>query len=121
MKIESIKEPRQLDDGTVKASITVSDEDFIPLIQLIKDVKKGAEIDIDVRKSDDVIIDPYFDLASTITRDLAERLRDAHDRGVEEGLHMHDFPATLVERFDKQIEDGKPFTGNLENSCGTNK
>ena len=119
MKVESIKEPRQLDDGTVKASITVSDEDFIPLIQLIKDVKKGAEIDIDVRKSDnDPNHDSIWELAQRQARELDSMLRAEFKRGQES---RDDFPATLVERFDKQIEDGKPFMGNLENSCKSDK
>ena len=86
MKIESIKEPRQLDDGTVKASITVSDDDFIPLIQLIKDVKKGAEVDIDARKSGSEPQDHYFNIASMITRGLADRLRAEFERGQESRL-----------------------------------
>ena len=126
MKIESIKEPRQLDDGTVKASITVSDEDFIPLIQLIKDVKKGAEIDIDVRKSDnDPNHDSIWEFAQRQARELDSRLRVEFERGKEFAVKSHeylapvdDFPASQVEKHEEHIKgehQGEMTT--LEGSC----
>jgi hypothetical protein len=94
MKIESIKEPRQLDDGTVKASITVSDDDFIPLIQLIKDAKKGTEIAIEAKQGEDKPEDYYFTLASQITRDLADKLRVEYERGRVELADEFNIPLT---------------------------
>ena len=62
--------------------------------------------------------DSIWEFAQGQARDLDARLRAEFKRGQES---RDDFSATLVKRFDKQIEDGKPFMGNLENSCKTNK
>lgn len=47
MRIISIESPQQLKDGTVKASITVSEENYIPLILLKVRAQKGDAIEID--------------------------------------------------------------------------
>lgn len=47
MKILSIDSPKRLQDRKVKASITVSEEDYIPLIMLADRAYKGDEIEID--------------------------------------------------------------------------
>lgn len=123
MKILSIKEPRQLDDGTVKASITVSDDNFIPLIVLIKDAREGAEIDLDVRKSDnEPEHDSIWEFAQMQARALEKRLRAEREIGQKEGIDMsrslyiignpeivHESPerqADVVKAHDK-VEDNK--------------
>ena len=90
-------------------------------------------IELDVRKSDSEPDhdDPLNTFIIQNTADYARNLREAlrimsevKDNPVVKKsftTETDDFPATLVERFDKQIEDGKPFMGSLENSCKTNK
>lgn len=50
MKVLSIESPQRLKDRTVKASFTVADADFIPLIMLADRAYKGEEIKIDYSK-----------------------------------------------------------------------
>ena len=129
MKILTIESPQRLKDRTVKASITVAEENYIPLIVMSDDAYKGKEIELDVKKPDsEPEHDSIWEFAQRQARELDTMLRQARESGIQEGIERakfnvapDDFPATLVERFDKQIEGNKPATGNLENSCGTNK
>lgn len=46
MKVLSIESPQRLKDKTVKATITVAEDNFIPLIMLADKAYKGDQIDI---------------------------------------------------------------------------
>ena len=58
MKVLAIESPSKLKDGKVKASIVVSNEDFIPLIMLMDAADKGEGVGIDkvteVKPSDEM-------------------------------------------------------------------
>ena len=134
MKIESIKEPRQLDDGTVKASITVSDDDFIPLIQLIKDAKKGDELELDKKKNgSEPKADGLPDFIRSMWTRYAQDVKDAYEKGRKDEyanttldivIREHDKPEVVHESPERQelvteahdkVIDNRPLSGSVEN------
>lgn len=90
MKVLNIESPHQLKDDTVKASIVVSEDDLIPLVQLMKDAKKGEAIELDVRKSDNVPEpDSIWEFAQRQARELEARLRVEWNTGFNAGFVAH--------------------------------
>lgn len=87
MRILSIESPQQLKDGTVKASITVSEENYVPLILLKIRACKGDAIIIDDAgevRTKDMAEDSRLDIVITAIRSILQmHLDDAFQDGVD--------------------------------------
>jgi hypothetical protein len=78
MKILRIESPSKLKDGTVKASIIVSKEDYIPLIVMGDRGDKGEELDLDIKGHD-----PTWEYESFLP--ILELLKDQIEKAFERG------------------------------------
>ena len=85
MKVLSIESPQQLKDGTVKASITVSEENYVPLILLKIRACKGDAIEIDDADKDIPAyeFDQIVPIMRLIQSTIEQREKEAEERGYQ--------------------------------------
>ena len=82
MKILTIESPQRLKDRTVKASITVAEDDYIPLIVMSNEAYKGKEIELDIRKSDnEPKAEELPDFIRSMWAQYAQGLKESYERG----------------------------------------
>lgn len=105
MKIISIESPQQLKDRTVKASITVAEEDYIPLILLANKAYKGEEIKIDYSKEKETT--PAHEILINIQEMLKTAIHEISKLTNEEGILQ---PGTIEQAdifaFPETIKEG---------------